>query len=385
MRILFVSHTRSWSGAEVSMMRLIERLRDEHEVGIACPSRSRTAELARRTRLPHYPLPPIDASLRLDPLWTTVGVSQLALGGAALKWVARRFRANVVHANTLRAGLLGAAAFGRSFPPMVVQTHEHLTNNRLGRTVRSVIAARSASVVAVCDHTARNFNDGLRTPVADRVYISIDRERFDPSRVSPAPIRDELGLPADAILLGEVAQITPWKGQTTAIRTVAELRRRGTDAHLLFVGGVSFAGRGVRYDNRSYLASLHELVDSLGLRANVHFLHWRDDVPALVAAFDLSLLPSTHEPFGTSVAESMTMGTPALVSSDGGPSEYVVDGESGRVLPPGEPEIWAQAADELLSDRAALTRMSVRAQNAVAGFTDEAYVNDMLRVYRRAM
>jgi L-malate glycosyltransferase len=383
MRILFVSHTGSWSGAEVVMMRLIERLRAHHEVAIACPTRSRTAELARERDVPHYPLPRVDVSLRLDPVWTTIGLSQLAAGGIALRHAVRRFDPDVLHANTLRAGLVGAAACGRGRPPMVVQTHEHLTDSWLGRTVRRVIAARATSVVAVCDHTAQNFNHGLPSSVAERVYISIDGQRFSPSRVAPAPIREQLGLRDGVALLGEVAQITPWKRQDLSIRALDELHRRGIDAHLLLVGDVAFTGRGVRYDNRAYLRALHRLVESLRLRDRVHFLGWRDDVPALLGALDLSLLPSQHEPFGTSVAESMAMGTPALVSSDGGPSEYIVDRVSGRVLPPGQPEPWAGAAYELLSDPSLLTQMSQDAKQAVTRFNDETYTSEMLRVYDR--
>ncbi len=79
------------------------------------------------------------------------------------------------------------------------------------------------------------------------------------------------------------------------------------------------------------------------------------------------------------------MGTPVLVSSDGGPSEYVVDGESGRVLPPDRPDLWAQAAYELLTDKPALARMSLHARQAVARFTDEQYSREMLDVYESVL
>jgi L-malate glycosyltransferase len=381
MRILFVSHTRSWSGAEVAMMRLVTAVMHTQQVAIACPRESRMAQEAQSLGLAHYPLPPIDLSLRMDPVETTVGLGQLALGGFRVRQAARQFRADVVHANTLRAGLMGSLAALRGRPPLVVQSHEHLKSDPVSDGVRQVLSRSASAVVAVCDHTARDFNLGLRRPVATRVYISIDHRRFCPDRVRPAPLRQELDLPAEAPLLGQVAQITPWKGQDTAIRTLAEIHRRGLPAHLLFVGNISFSGRGVRYDNHAFLRRLRELVRSSGLQKHVHFLGWREDVPAVVRAFDLSLLPSRHEPFGTSAAESMAIGTPVLVSSDGGPSEYIADQESGRVLPPDRPELWAQAACELLTDRPALARMSQIAHESVRRFTDENYSREMLGVY----
>jgi L-malate glycosyltransferase len=384
-RILFVSQTRSWSGAEVAMMRLVDALRAEHEIGIACPAGSHMAEVAESTGLKLFGLPPVDCSLRLDPVWTTVGVGQFLLGGARLRRAACQFKPDVVHANSIRAGLLGAIAFGVGKTPMVVQAHEHLPASRIGRAVRSVIAASAASVVGVSDHTVTNFNQGLGRSVAKRVYISIDQSRFRRFGLVPAPVREELSLSPDTSLLGQVAQISPWKGQDIAIRMLAELRRRGIAADLLIVGHIAFAGRGVRYDNVRFLRELHDLAQELGMRDWVHFLGWREDLPELLRAMNLSVLPSRDEPFGISVAESMAVGTPALVSAGGGPCEYIVDRKSGRVLPGTRHELWAKAAHELLDNRPALARMAEEAREAVAGFTDECYTREMLDVYTRVM
>jgi L-malate glycosyltransferase len=385
MRILFANHTGTCSGAETAMVRLLESLRDNQDVAVACPSESPLAKTVEEAGIKLFSIPAVDVSLRLHPIWTLRGAGQLGAAGTALRRTANRWRADVVHANSLRAGLAGAAASRLGCPPVVVQAHEHLPLSRTGRAVRSAIAATATEVVGVTHRTAQSFNRGLDQPVARRVYISIDHGRFDPSRVSPAPLRAELGLSPDAALIGEVAQITPWKGQDMAIRILANLRQRGVDAHLVIVGQVAFDGKAVRYDNGTFLDSLRGLVGALGVGDAVHFLGHRKDVPSIFRALDLSLLPSRDEPFGTVAAESMAMGTPALVSSDGGPSEYVDDGVSGRVLPPGRPEVWAQAAHDLLRDHLALHRMRRQAREAVGGFNDETYGREMLEVYQHAL
>ncbi len=194
-------------------------------------------------------------------------------------------------------------------------------------------------------------------------------------------LRGELGIPAGAPLLGQVAQITPWKAQDTSIRALALLREAGTDAHLVIVGKVAFSGRGVRYDNEGYLRRLHALVAELGLTDRVHFLGQRDDVPALLQEIDLSLLPSWDEPFANVMLESMAMGTPLLVSDVGGGPELVEDGVSGRLLAPRRPDVWAAALGELLDDRPALELMGDRAREAPREFSAEAHTRAMLRVY----
>jgi glycosyltransferase involved in cell wall biosynthesis len=384
MRILFANHTSAWSGAEVSLMRVLDGLRNDHDVSVACPSGGPLADAVDRARIPRVPLPAVDASLRLHPVQTPLGLGRLGAGGVALARAARRLRADVIHANTTRAGILGAVALGLGGPPFVVRAHEHIPLTPVGRAVRSLIVRTASGVVAVSDYTATRFNEGLPRPVATRVYNSIDHERFDPAHVRPADVREELGLAPDAALIGQVAQITPWKGQDTTIRALAELRAGGLDAQLLLVGEVTFGGKSVRYDNQAFLRSLERLVEELGVRDSVHFLGRRTDVPEILRALDLALLTSWEEPFGLVTVESMAMGTPPLVGSIGAGPELVEDGVSGRVLPPRRPELWAAAARELLEDREALRRLGERGPAVAAQFRDDVHAREMLAVYERA-
>jgi glycosyltransferase involved in cell wall biosynthesis len=217
------------------------------------------------------------------------------------------------------------------------------------------------------------------------VYISIDHRRFDPANVTPVDLRAELGLPAHARLIGQVAQITPWKAQDDAIRMLAHIRRELPETHLMLVGDVAFQTRATRYDNPAYLESLHELVAELDLQDHVHFLGRRGDMPGVFTALELTVLPSWDEPFGSVTAEAMAMGTPPLVTAVGGSTEYVRDGVSGRTLPPHSPELWAEAAIELLRDPERLDAMGRTAMTDAARFTDDNYARDMLEAYGRAL
>ena len=263
-----------------------------------------------------------------------------------------------------------------------MQCHDHLPTNWVGNLARHAIAGHADHVVAVTSYTAERFNEGLRYPRAECVHISVDHERFTPAARGRSAIRDECGIPPDAKLLIEVAQITPWKGQDTAIRVLRGIRER-LDAHLLVVGDVAFTSR--HYDNVGFHRFLLELVDELDVSEFVHFLGQRSDVPELVGVADLLLLPSWDEPFGTAVAESMAVGTPGIVTSTGGLSDYVQDGVNGRLLPPHALELWIDAAVELLNDPETLTRMSEESIRAIARFTDRHYSDEMLTAYRRAM
>jgi L-malate glycosyltransferase len=381
MKILFVNHTGAASGAEFALMRLISGIRHRHHVAVACPPGGQLADMLDDAAVQHIPVPAFEASLRLDPVQTPLNAARLAAGGVALARAARRFEADLLHANTPRAGLMGAIARRLGGPPLIVRAHEHLPLTPMGRGVRLALARSANVILTVSKETERRFNHGLDQPVASHVYNSYDRERFDPERVAAAGIREELGIGRDAALLGHVAQITPWKGQDTSIRALAQVRRSGVDAHLLIVGGIAFSGKGVRYDNHGYLRGLERLVDELALSDRVHFLGQRADVPGILKALDLSLLPSWDEPFANVMLESMAMTTPLLVSNVGGGPELVEDGVTGRTLPPKRPELWAAAVRELLDDPPRLARMGILASEATGRFSDKAHARDMLDVY----
>jgi glycosyltransferase involved in cell wall biosynthesis len=386
MKILFVNHTSAASGAEFALMRLVAAVRHRHHVAVACPATGPLADLLDDAAVQHVPIPAFEASLRLDPVQTPLSLTRLGIGGVALARAAKRFDADLLHANTPRAGLMGALANRLGGPPLVVRAHEHIPlDSIVGRGVRSILGHSANAIVTVSQEVGRRIDQGLPQSVAIPVYNSFDRERFDPDRVEPAAVRQELGIGMDTPLLGHVAQITPWKAQDTSIRALARMHESGVRAHLLIVGNIAFAGKGVRHDNHGYLRELHRLVAELGLQDSVHFLGQRGDVPGILRELDLSLLPSWDEPFANVMLESMAMRTPLLVSSVGGGPELVEDGVTGRVLPPRRPDAWASAAQEMLSDRQRLAHMGIRAREATAKFNDDAHAREMLDIYERVL
>ena len=384
MRILFVTHTGTWSGAESVLMNLIENLRSEHDVVIACPRRGAVAERMDRAGVPRFSIPAAETSFRLDPIATPLSLVSFAGAALALTAVVRRVRPDVIHAATVRAGLIAAPAARLGGPPVVVHVHDLLPTSRLGLLIRWIIARSAREVIAVSKHTAEDFNHGLRRPLAVPIYNGIDHARFDPDRVAPSPVRLELGIAPDALLLGSMAQITPWKGQDTAIRALAQLCADGRDVHLLIVGRVMFTGRSVAFDNPAFLRELHRLTAELGLNDRVHFLGFRDDAPGLLAALDLLLLPSWDEPFALVVLEGLAMGTPVVISDIGGAPEVIGPARVGRCVPPRRPDLWARAIAELDDDPNLLHEMRTRAPAVAARFRDDVQAQEIAAVYARS-
>jgi glycosyltransferase involved in cell wall biosynthesis len=299
-----------------------------------------------------------------------------------LRAIVRSAEPIVVHANSVRAGLLAIAA-SRRLSPVVVHCRDALPAGLAGAAVAGVVLVGADHVVAISRHVA---NSVLRTRWGRRrvtvVDNPVDLVRFDPARVSRPECQASLGLQA-GLVMSVIAQITPWKGQDLAIRALAELRRRGRDAVLLIAGEAKFVGAATRHNNRAFEQELHELVDTRGLTDHVRFLGEREDPERILAATDVLLVPSTEEPFGRTIIEAMAMGVPVAATSVGGPREILSDGSGGRIVETREPAAWADAVEEL-ADWPRRHRAGAR-ETVELRFTRERHTASVLGIYLGAV
>jgi glycosyltransferase involved in cell wall biosynthesis len=182
-----------------------------------------------------------------------------------------------------------------------------------------LIAATATKVVANSAYTAASVLAAAPSARVEVVHNAVDLRRFDPEAIDRAEARTRLGQAGERrLLLGVVAQLSPWKGQDTAIEALSLLCREGLDAHLLLVGSAKFVASSTRFDNEDYVARLRELVAAAGLEDRVSWLGEREDVAQIVRALDVLLLPSWEEPFGRALIEAMALGVPVVATDVGG-------------------------------------------------------------------
>jgi glycosyltransferase involved in cell wall biosynthesis len=165
-------------------------------------------------------------------------------------------------------------------------------------------------------------------------------------------VRREFGIPPDAPVVGIVGHLQPWKGQLLAVEAVARARRQFPALRCLVVGGVH--RRGAEYGEQ-----LRQRVAAPDLAGHVVLTGARRDVLACMDAMDIVLHTSDREPFGRVMIEAMAVGRPVIAPREGGPLVIVVDGETGLLVTPRDPDALAAAIVELLADparRAAMGR-----------------------------
>lgn len=155
----------------------------------------------------------------------------------------------------------------------------------------------------------------------------------------------------DAPLVVTVGNVIPRKDHETLIRAIATLGRGGMAARLAVIG---------RHDDPELLAELVRVAQALGIADRIQFLGYRPDPLPFVARADVFVLTSRSEGFGLVLVEAMACGVP-VVSTDppGGPRWILQDGESGLLVPTGDPAALARAIHRVLTDgglRRELTR-----------------------------
>lgn len=381
MRVLMVNHTGLKSGAEATTLGLLTRLPEEITPVLACPGGPLLDE-ARRAGVAVVHVAGTTGSLRLDPAQTPRALWDILRFAYDIKASARRVGADVVHATSVRAGLAAAVPLGPR-KPLVVSVHDCLPTGAASAVVRRIVDAGAAGIVANSHYTARAWRTRRGGAPLRVVHPGIDAAAFGAVGGRRAA-RAALGLDPSASLVGVIAQITPWKGQHTAVRALASARRLVPEAELVLAGETKFVARGTRYDNRAYFDALTREIADLGLQDAVRFLGQRDDVARVMTALDVVLIPSTEEPFGLVMLEAMAAGTPVVATDIGGPPEIIVDGENGRLVPPRCPERWGQVIAELLRDPAACHRLVGGGRQTVRRFSLGAYAEALVEAYVEA-
>lgn len=385
MKLLCVNHTGTISGAERSLLDLLRGLPDWIEARLACPRDSPLATAARTTGIEVDHIPGNDGSLRLHPRETPRALARIGAAAACTAVHARHMRADLIHANSIRAGLVSVPAARLIGVASVVHVRDRLPRSTVADASLRLVASGAQTVVANSRYTA----EGLRA-VTTRgrlrvVYNPVDVGRFSSARLQRAARRSQLGIPPSAFALAVIGQITPWKGQLEAIRVLGLLRSRGVEAHLLIVGEPKFLSAATRYDNASYQAAIEDLISAEALVDRVQLLGERSDIPAIVAALDALLVPSWEEPFGRVVVEAMAAGLPVLATSMGGPAEIIRDGVDGLLLPPREPARWADAVACLASSARLRGQLGDAAAQRARDFASPKHVAAMCDVYEQAL
>ncbi|WP_197452206.1 glycosyltransferase family 4 protein [Rosistilla carotiformis] len=241
-------------------------------------------------------------------------------------------QADLLYANTAKALVVTWLAAVRYRKPFVYHLHDILSADHFSGSNRRLLvflANRAQHVIANSDSTLDAFvAAGGRRDLVSVVYNGLDAGRYDAAiadtEIHRAAVRNSLGLDQQPVI-GLFGRFANWKGQHLAIEALREL----PNTHLLLVGDALFG-------ETQYADLLRQTAIRHGVSQRVHFLGFRDDVPAIMQACDLVLHCSTApEPFGRVIVEAMLSRKLVVASRGGGAAEIVSDRVTGHLFSPG--------------------------------------------------
>ena len=263
----------------------------------------------------------------------------------------RRLRPSVAHVMDVWPQAVAAARIARV--PRVLLTHHTpqlpRRDNLAGRAWQRLGWLARPEVIYTSE--ADRSRDGRRP--SHVIALGIELERFDGAK--PA-------LRSESPLVGNVARLAPQKDH----RTLIEAARLVPEAEFVVAG------------DGELRAELGRLAEGTSVR----FLGAREDVPEVLASLDVFAFPSLFEGLCLAVIEAQAAGVPVVATPVGGIRETVVDGETGVLVPTGDPPALATAIRRLLEDRPAAEAMAAEAKRRVrARFSVDRMVDETLRLY----
>lgn len=196
---------------------------------------------------------------------------------------------------------------------------------------------------------------------------------FDPQRFSKKEARQDLGISDQEIVLGFVGRLNHMKGVDLLVKAVPLLLQQSRRYLLLLVG------------EGPERKSLEMLAQKLHVDNRVRFLGFCEDVPKVMAAFDIGLVPSRKEPFGIVCLELMRMRVPVISSGAGGMAEYITDKQTGLILNENSPVEICRCVQLLSENQQLCSRLVDAAYKHCESFSVEKYVKSYLEIYEELL
>jgi len=314
----------------------------------------------------------------------------------AIKEFSRWLRANrpdVIHSHLWAANLVARAGGRLARVPVVSSVHnpDHedaawsdgadvsLAKRKIAKGIdRWTARVGNERLIAVSEYVRQSANRHLKFSLneIDLVYNPIDTGALTSAPAKTrAELLSEIGLPADAIVLLNVARLAPQKGLIYAVRALPKIIETYPQAHLLSVGATA--------DPR-WLEQMRSEAMRAGVADHFHIVGPRRDVTDFLHACDVFVFPSLYEGLGIALIEAMATGCACLATTAGPIPEFMENGRNGVLVPLADANAIAIGICELLANPERRQQLANNAQQtALARFQPQAAADQLTQIYER--
>jgi glycosyltransferase involved in cell wall biosynthesis len=380
LRILFYNHTGQVGGAERLLLTILARLdRANFDPILICPEHGPLREMATRVGVPAESVCVLDARFTWRPDHLIRYLKSFARVIVDLRKKVISVDPDLIHANSVRAGLVVTAATLGLNKQVVWHLHDLLPRHPFNSLIRAVgLLSRRTRMIAVAQASADRFIGSFR-PLQKRITVipnGVDLEKFHPDQITRQKIRGELQLRADEPVIGIIGRLTPSKGQLELLRAFKRVVGEFPNATLLIAGAPAFN------QEHEYGELLKRAAAELGISNRVLRLGARDDVAAVMQALDLLVVNSSSEACCLVVLEAMASGVPVLATRTGGTPELIEHGRDGWLVPLRDEDALATAIIKLIRQPNLRSQFAQQGrQRVTARFGLDRYISEIQNFY----
>lgn len=277
----------------------------------------------------------------------------------------QQYEFELVYSNTL-AVIVGAYWAKRRQIPHIWHIHEILPGPKpLVKILANMLDQSTAKPIAVSQAVADHWQPLLKKSRIEVIHNGIPYDEF---LMEIPSAKKDLELPDDKVVLGMIGRINPGKGQLFFLEMAEKLAKKYSETHFVLVGD-PFPG----YE--SILEEVKKEIRSKSLEARVTYLGFREDIPKVMSALDIFILPSIlPDSFPTVILEAMAAGKPVVATRSGGASEMILEGKTGFLIPISSVEKGVEALEELIQNGDLRRKMGEEGRKRVlTAFSVEAF------------
>lgn len=373
MKVAYIDHTAKWSGGEIALYNILTNVGREVEPLVILAEEGDLSDRLRERGI-DVRIVPLDERVRQR------GRNALNAGApaAALKLLAygrklapllKQEDVAFVHTNSLKSALYGTVAAKLAGVPVIWHIRDHIGAPYLKPIVAKAIRLMSRSLPNGIIANSNSTLNALELPKSKKTLVVYSA--FAKPISGQNSRKNRLFKEFNVLLVGRLAH---WKGQHVLLEA-AKAFREEREVNFWIAGDALFG-------EEAYKQELINRIEEDGL-TNVTLLGHVEDVQSLMASADLLVHTSiTPEPFGQVIVEGMAAGLPVIASNEGGPTEIVEPGQTGLLIPPGEPEHLAGAIRWMLDHPEQREAMGLKGiQRVKERFVIENTVRDIVDYY----
>lgn len=282
----------------------------------------------------------------------------------------------LIHAHLYHSNMYGRIAAAISKIPVIITEHNVYQKYKIKRRVINwLLAKKTDKIIAVSEAVKRYVvsRDWVDASKIEVIYNGIDVKKFQ-SFLSKEEARHRIGIPVKCFLIGTIARLTEQKGHIYLIKAIDIIKGSIPNAKLVLVGSGPL---------ESYLKAE---VSEKELNDYVIFLGSRRDIPDILKAMDIFVLPSLWEGLGIALLEAMASSIPVIATNVGGVPEIINNDINGLLVPPGDPFSLSQAIFDLYKNEFKRQRLSKNGLETIENkFTSHCMVKKIENLYESVL